>query len=268
MGLFSKLFGKGNKEEKKQPEKEPVFYAQPDEKIKEATLAAQKSFKYFWRELYWEYRRIVPAHDFAMIKIPFEQKLEGYEEPSVEHMWINNINFDGELITGELVNAPNYLTNVSKGDKVAKKVNEIGDWMISIVGKVHGGFTIQAMRSGMSDEERQTHDTAWGLDFGDYNEVLLVYKQKENPENLIEHPMSKNMAEQFREYYTNNPNELAQADENGRTVLHTETIAGNQTSVEILLELGADKTKKTNAGKLPIDYAKAMNWEHLMEVLG
>ncbi|MGB1219168.1 MAG: DUF2314 domain-containing protein, partial [Flavobacteriales bacterium] len=38
-----------------------IFYAQQDEKMKEAYIQAQQTFKFFWRELYWEYRRIVPA---------------------------------------------------------------------------------------------------------------------------------------------------------------------------------------------------------------
>ncbi|KAF5269738.1 hypothetical protein FQR65_LT17944 [Abscondita terminalis] len=39
-------------------------------------------------------------------------------------------------------------------------------------------------------QERKEHDKAWGLDFGDYNETLIVSQQKEYPENLEEHPMS------------------------------------------------------------------------------
>ena len=263
MGIFSNLFGKKNNEEKD----ETVFFAQQDELMRKATLNAQKSFKYFWRELYWEYRRIVPAHDFAMVKIPFEQKVEGQTEPIIEHMWINNIVFDGETITGELVNEANQLTNISKGDIVSKRVNEIGDWMISSQGKTYGGFTIQVMRSGMSDKERQNHDNAWGLDFGDFNEVLLVYEQKEKKENLIEHPMSKNMAEKIREFLNDNPSELTEIDENGLTLLHKESIAGNKTTIEIILELGVDKTIKSEKGMTALDYAKLMNWEHLIKLL-
>ena len=263
MGLFSNLFGKKSN----QKSDKRVFYAQQDELMKKASQDAQKNFKYFWRELYWEYKRIVPGHDFAMVKIPFEQKLDGLDELVVEHMWINNINFDGETIIGELVNDPNQLTNVKKGDFITRKIEEIGDWMISIQGKTYGGFTIQVMRSGMSDQERLNHDKAWGLDFGDCTEVLLVHKQKENPENLIEHPMSKNMAEKMREFLKENPNELTTIDNNGLTLLHKEAIAGNKTSIEILLEFGADKTLKSNNGKTAFDYAISMDWQHLTEIL-
>lgn len=263
MGLFSNLFGK----KKNQENDKSGFYAQQDELMKQASQNAQNNFKYFWRELYWEYRRIVPGHDFAMIKIPFEQILDGQSEPIVEHMWINDINFDGETITGVLVNDPNQLTNIKNGDLVKRKITEIGDWMISIQGKTYGGFTVQAIRSGMSDKERQSHDNAWGLDFGDYNETLLVYEQKEKPENLIEHPMSKNMADKMREFLKENPNELTAVDDNGLTLLHKEAIAGNKTSIEILLELGVDKTVKSSNDKTAFDYAESMNWEHIKEIL-
>lgn len=261
MGIFRK------KNDKSESNNEDIFYAQQDDKMKNAYTQARQNFKYFWRELSWEYRRIVPAHDFAMVKIPFEQIIPEQTAPLVEHMWINNINFNGEFITGELVNTPNELTNVTKGDLISKKINEIDDWMLSIQGKTYGGFTIQAMRSDMNEEERKSHDEAWGLDFGDYNEVLLVYKQKENPENLLEHPMSKNMAENMRAFFKENPNEIATKDEHGLTFLHKETIAGNKINVEILLELGADKTNKSKSNKTALEYGKLMNWETITELL-
>lgn len=36
----------------------------------------------------------------------------------------------------------------------------------------------------MSDKERADHDAAWGLKFGDYNDILMAYQQKQHPENL------------------------------------------------------------------------------------
>ncbi len=263
MGLFSNLFGK----KKNQKNNKNTFYAQQDAMMKQASQNAQYNFKYFWRELYWESRRIVPGHDFAMVKIPFEQIMDGQNGPIIEHMWINNLNFDGETVSGILVNDPSQLTNIKNGDLVERKITEIGDWMISIQGKTYGGFTVQVIRSGMSDKERESHDNAWGLDFGDYNETLLVFEQKEQPENLIEHPMSKNMADKIREFLKENPNEMTTVDDNGLTFLHKEAIAGNKTSIEILLELGVDKTVKSSNGKTALDYAESMNWEHITEML-
>ncbi len=264
MGFISNLFGKKNNEEQ---ERNDIFYAKQDEQLEQASKNAQLNFKYFWRELYWENHRIIPALNFAMVKIPFMQIVEGEAEPIVEHMWINNIDFDGENITGELVNQPNQLTNITLGDIVSKKVNEIGDWLFAMQGKVYGGYTIQVIRAGMGNKERKNHDEVWGLDFGENFEVLVASNQKENPENLIEHPMCKNMGESLRKFLNEHPEEVSAQDENGQTRLHRDAIAGNRTSIEILLEFNADKTIKSNSGKTAFDYALAMNWEHLIEVL-
>lgn len=260
-----------------------IFFAKGDSaKMIEAFKNAQETFKYFWRELSWEYRRIVPALTVACVKVAFSQDVDGNEHPIVEHMWINDISFDGEQIKGVLINDPNELTNIENGDEVVVPLNQISDWLFAIQGstpkglsklfsspqpRAYGGFTIQAIRSEMTNQERKDHDKAWGLDFGDYNEVLLVNEQKEKPENLIEHPMSKNMKEKLQDFLKQNPDEITYQDEEGFSLLHTETVAGNLTSITLLLESGVDKNMKTTQGKTALDIAKQLNWEHIIPVL-
>ncbi|CAD7289406.1 hypothetical protein LMG8286_01785 [Campylobacter suis] len=41
-----------------------------------------------------------------------------------EHMWVSEIDFDGEFITGVLINDP---TNVKQGGSVRVLINEISD---------------------------------------------------------------------------------------------------------------------------------------------
>jgi len=252
-----------------------VFWADgANPKMVEASKSAQQTFKYFWREQSWEYRRIVPALTFACVKIAFTQETEDSANPIVEHMWINEVDFDGNHVMGVLVNDPHELTNVSNGDSIKVPLNQISDWLFACYSqeessnpKTYGGFTIQAMRSEMTDPERTEHDNAWGLDFGDYNEILLVYEQKENPENLIEHPMSKNMREKLMDFLKEYPDEISSVDENGLTLLHRETIAGNRAIVEVLLSVGADKNAKTNHGETALDLARKVHWEHIIPML-
>lgn len=260
-----------------------IFFADGNNpKMIEAFKNAQNTFKYFWRELSWEYRRIIPALSLSCVKIAFTQETENGQ--LVEHMWINEVQFDGNLVKGVLLNSPNELTNISNGDLVEIPFNQISDWLFAVAvskpkgglsklfsatpkPRVYGGFTIQAMRSEMTNQERKEHDNAWGLDFGDYNKVLLVNGQEENPENLTEHPMSKNMAEKLIDFLKAHPNEITNADKQGITLLHKETIAGNLTSVEVLLSFSADKNIKTHKGETALDFAKRMNWEHLVDFL-
>ncbi|WBU90601.1 DUF2314 domain-containing protein [Cellulophaga omnivescoria] len=244
-----------------------IFFAKQDDEMSLAFKKAQETFKYFWREMYWEYRRVIPGLDLAIVKFPFEQTFKGESEPTIEHMWVRNISFDGENITGVLANNPMQLTNVTEGDTVSCSRSKISDWMFATLGKTYGGFTIHTLRSGMSDEKRKQHDNAWGLDFGDFNKIMLVNGQAENPENLVEHPMCVNTADKFLEFFKENPEELTTKDEAGYTVLHRQAIAGNKTTVNILLELGADKNATTNNGLTALDYAKKLNWSHIISSL-
>lgn len=263
-----------------------IFTDGKDPKMIEAYKKAQESFKYFWRELSWEQRRIIPGLNLACVKASFSEKTSDGEE-IVEHMWMNDIYFDGDTVSGYLINEPNDLTTIQPGDYFERPLHEISDWLFAItpmqkktkglsklfssssepIPKAYGGFTIQKMRADMSESERKDHDEAWQLDFGDFNEIEVVNEQKEKPENLIEHPMSKNMKEDFVKFLNDYPAELTNIDESGFTLLHRETIAGNLSSVEVLLEAGADKNLKTNNGKTALDYAKQLNWEHLIPVL-
>lgn len=225
---------------------------------------AQETFKYFWRELSWEYRRIVPALDMAYVKIAFTEPTENPDSPIVEHMWVGDIDFNGDVIRGRLINTPNELSTIKNGDDVVVPMEQLSDWLFASQDKTYGGFTIQQLRAQMSAEERKEHDDAWGLNFGDFNEVFVVFKEKENPENRIEHPMSINMKESLQEFLKTNPEQITNKDAEGYTFLHRETIAGNKTSVEILLQHGVDQQAKTQSGKTALDFAKQLNWEHLI----
>lgn len=249
-------------------EKKEIYFVRNDsQKMISAFEKAQDTFKYFWRELYWEYRRIVPALDAAYVKVAFMQNMEGLDEPKVEHMWINDVNFDGEMIEGVLINKPDELTNVKDGDRVEIPLSQVSDWLFATNGKTYGGFTIQAFRSEMSEKERKNHDKAWGLNFGDYNDILLVYEQKEHPENLIEHPMSKNMKAKFVEFLEGNPEILTEKDKKGYSILHRETIAGNASTIEVLRQFNVDINDKTNSGKTAIDFARSLNWTHIIPLV-
>lgn len=266
-----------------------IFFADAaDPEMSKAYKKAQETFKYFWREQSWEYRRIIPALSVSCVKVAFSQEDPSSDSPIVEHMWINDINFDGDLIKGYLINKPNKLTNVEVGDYVEIPVNEISDWLFampqrakktkglsklfsssseSLPPKAYGGFTIQKMRSDMSPAERKAHDNAWQMDFGDFNDIEIVYEQKEHPENLVEHPMSRNMKEELVKFVSENPDEITGQDINGYSMLHAETIAGNLSSVEVILAAGGDKNLKTKSGKTALDFARQLNWEHIIPVL-
>ena len=79
--------------------------------MEEAYNLARATFRYFWREIAWERRRIIPALDVACVKAPFSDGETVVDHAEVEQMWLGSIDFDGQFVTGELLNAPNVVEN-------------------------------------------------------------------------------------------------------------------------------------------------------------
>lgn len=245
----------------------PVFYAKGDTpEMIHAFQEAQKTFKYFWREMSWEYRRIVPALDLACVKVAFTQPLDG-DDTLVEHMWISEVQFDGEIVSGTLINDPNDVTHVQNGDWVEVPLHQISDWLFASQGKTYGGFTIHAMRAAMPDRERNEHDEAWGLEFGDFNNIQIVSGQAEHPEHLVTHPMDINMQEKFEDFLKEYPAEVNSADEDGYTLLHKEAIAGNSASVATLIKFNTNIHATTPKGKTALDFARQLEWNEVVSLL-
>lgn len=230
-----------------------------------ANEKARKTFGYFWRELSWDYRRIVSALDVAFVKIAFYDR----EAKAVEHMWINEVEFDGKYVTGFIINSPIWLTNISVGDFVKVALSDVSDWMFGTSNKVYGGFTVNLLRSRMSAKEMKSHDQAWGLNFGDPNciDLVRVNSYTDEANALVEHHMSINMGESLVEALNESDELVKSTDEDGWTMLHREALAGNATMVEILLDHGADKKSKNKYGLTPLELAKIFNWKKVIELL-
>lgn len=233
-----------------------------DPEMQRAYEQARDSFRYFWREIAWDRRRIVPALDLAIIKAPFTDDAPrpgSGDEPQVEHMWVGDIDFDGESVSGVLGNDPNWLTSVKDGDGVRIPLDRISDWMYVTEGVAYGGFTINLLRSRMDLAERQEHDAAWGLDFGD---PLKVRMDTSDP-----HPMSETMAPSLRETMANDPSLLAVKGHNGWTFLHQEASAGSAATVQVLLDAGADPGAAADNGMTPLQLANVLGWESAARLL-
>lgn len=119
---------------------ETVFpFNSDDPAMQEACAAAQRSFKFFWRELSWERRRIVPALGMAAIKLPFTDGPRSDGNGEFEMMWVGEVDFDGITLTGSLLNSPNWLTSVKQGDVASSHFSYLNDWMMTSRGKAYGG---------------------------------------------------------------------------------------------------------------------------------
>src|SRR3954463_6492511 len=102
-----------------EPQPSRVFlFDNSDPEMQRAYERARATFRYFWREVAWERRRIVPALDLACVKAPFfderARRAEGI--PEAEQMWLGEVDFDGRFVTGTLLNSPRWLKTVKEGD--------------------------------------------------------------------------------------------------------------------------------------------------------
>lgn len=252
----------------------PVFMAHDnDPEMQQAYENARATFRYFWREVSWERRRIIPALDLAAVKAPFSDG----DGSNVEQMWFSEIDFDGRSVSGVLLNAPNGLKTINAGDSVRIPLGQISDWMYVISGEVFGAYTVNLLRSRMGRQERQEHDDAWGLDFGDPAKIRIAPEPKQEggllkkwfgkKADAEEHPMSEGMASKLKEQLAKDPSLLTVTDNRDRTFLHQEALAGNFATVKVLLEAGADRNAVTDLGLTPLQLARSLGWEKVATLL-
>lgn len=196
-----------------------------------------------------------------------QENLEDKNQPLIEYMWIDQVDFDGSTISGILLNEPYIIDNVQAGESVRLQFESIVDWMFLSNGTVHGGFTIQQYRKTLNASDRKEYDEAWGIDFGNPDEIFLVYEQKNCPENLDEHPMCKNILEQFINIINTDPTIITEKDESGNQLLHREVIAGNYLFVQELLRLNVNKLVRNKQLMIPLDLAHKMGWSNIVNLL-
>jgi|GEM_PF-68085 len=244
-----------------------------DPDMKEAYRSARVTFKYFWREMAWEQRRIVTALDLACVKAPFSDADRPGARPNsteIEQMWVSDVAFDGKYLSGTLINSPNELRTYKQGDSVRLKLDQITDWMYVISGDVYGAYTVNLMRSRMDRKERKEHDSAWGLNFGDPTTIKLVPGSddgdEESPEST-EHKMSEAMAESLKESLAERPSLLHDTDDKGMTLLHQLCLAGSAATVKVLLDAGADRNAVTKRGLTPLQLAQVLGWKRVIRLL-
>lgn len=239
-------------------ESSPItYFPGDDEEMLEANFLARKSFRDFWYQVSLDFNRIVPALSLAVVKAAFSDDFSDPNSP-VEHMFVEGIDFDGQIIKGTLLNQPNALTSISEGDEVCLPLEQLGDWLCVMGDTVYGAYTVQVIRSRMSEAERVAHDEAWGLPFPSPEKVLIP-KHDET--------MERNLAGMLDEQIAEDSEFLTRTLEEGRTMLHLQALNGRNLIVKKLLELGASPTVRCDRGWTPVDYAQCLGWHDVVRTL-
>src|SRR5262249_23979284 len=139
-------------------------------------------------------------------------------------------------------------------------------------------YTVNLLRSRMGRQERQEHDGALGLSFGDPTRIRVAPepgkgggllkswfgKRKADAE---EHPMSEAMAPSLKEQLAQDPSLVSAKDDRGWTLLHQQALAGSAATVKVLLEAGADPDEVTDHGMTPLQLARSLGWEKVAALL-
>lgn len=88
------------------------------------------------------------ASDFA-IKMPVE------DGDKSEHFWIVEVSYSDGVFEGIIGNEPGIVSNVSFGQTVRVRKEDITDWMFMRDGKIHGNYTMRPLLATMSREEAE-----------------------------------------------------------------------------------------------------------------
>lgn len=247
--MFGKLFKKS---------KSPVTMEREDDRqMSEAFEQARASLQSFWHQVSLDFNRIVPAIEMACIKVQFSDKPQDPGAP-IEHMWANSIDFDGEVFSGILLNAPNALRRYKQNAPVKFSRSQISDWLCVIDSVTYGGFTIQLMRRRMNDQERAAFDAAWGLNFPP-PETTLIPSRNEEFEVVL--------AELLEKEILKDPALVRKTFDEGRTLLHLSALYGRLPSVALLLRHGADRDVTCKRGWKASDYAESFGWQNIKDLL-
>jgi len=81
----------------------------------------------------------------------------------VEHVWIDDVVYDGSAFSGTLGNDPELVKGHSLGESVRVVPGEISDWMYVRQDRLVGGYSIRLLRRRLTASERTELDE--GLDF-------------------------------------------------------------------------------------------------------
>ena len=140
--------GESGKVVKREGEPEVYGVAEKNTEMNAAIEKARQSVDTFIKAL----QDPGASQTFFSIKAKFT---DGNE---VEHIWLENVTYDGKKFQGKIGNEPLHLRNISLGDEVSVIPKDISDWMFVENGKLVGGFTLRVLRNQMSGEERKKFD--------------------------------------------------------------------------------------------------------------
>ena len=100
-----------------------------------------------------------PEYSAFAVKKPFPAPGDGWE-----HIWINQLTWDGSAFHGVVDNEPVDTTAVKYGDHVTVRPDELSDWMYQDGRRLVGGYTIRVLHYRSSPEEQKAFTEESGME--------------------------------------------------------------------------------------------------------
>jgi uncharacterized protein YegJ (DUF2314 family) len=88
-----------------------------------------------------------------------------------EHIWLDDVSFDGSTLMGKLANDPVYAKGFHFHDTLTIKPDYVSDWMIVDNDRLLGGFTLHVLIRNMTIEEKNKYQVASGYAVGEEPEL-------------------------------------------------------------------------------------------------
>ncbi|MDC1162600.1 DUF2314 domain-containing protein, partial [Tenacibaculum sp.] len=158
-------------------DKNPDVYDMPseDKRMNWGIEKAQLTFHYFKECL----TNPKSGQQYFSVKARIE------DNQYIEHIWLTEPSFDKEgNIYGTVGNEPIDVKNVKINEKIGIPFNYVSDWMIIEEGRLIGGYTIRAIREGLSGNELKDFDKNLSGIFIDEGEDYFI-PNYETPEGAI-----------------------------------------------------------------------------------
>ena len=74
------------------------------------------------------------------------------KDGELEHIWVYDLQHDGETYSGKIANDPyNLVGTIKKDDPITFSASQVSDWSIWSEGKQYGGFTIRVLADALDN---------------------------------------------------------------------------------------------------------------------
>ncbi len=81
-----------------------------------------------------------------------------------EHIWITELQWDGEVFSGRINNIPANVKGIRMGDRVKVPRDELSDWMYLDGKRVVGGYTLRVLHYEQPKDEQDAFIQETGLE--------------------------------------------------------------------------------------------------------